>query len=102
MVLRLVALIVLTTWFSVFSTTAKTAERPNIIFIMADDLGYGDLSCYGAIDLKTPILDRLAADGVKFTDFYANAPVCSPTRAAFLTGRYQQRIGLDNALHYQE
>ncbi len=78
------------------------AESPNILFILADDLGYGDLSCYGATDIETPHLDQLARDGIRFTDFYANGAVCSPTRAAFLTGRYQQRLGLDNALYYQE
>lgn len=77
-------------------------ERPNIIFIMADDLGYGELGCYGSKDIKTPNIDKLAADGIRFTDFYANSPVCSPTRIAFLTGRYQQRSGIDNALVYQE
>ncbi len=69
---------------------------------MADDLGYGDLGCYGCEDIATPHLDRLAGEGLKFTDFYANAAVCTPTRAAFLTGRYQHRIGLENALYYQE
>lgn len=78
------------------------AARPNIVFILADDLGYGDLGCYGAEEIDTPALDRLAADGVRFTDFYANGAVCSPTRIAFLTGRYQQRVGMDNALYYQE
>ena len=77
-------------------------ERPNIVFIMADDLGYGDLECYGATDIETPHLDRLAAEGIRMTDFYANGAVCSPTRIAFLTGRYQQRLGMDNALYYQE
>ena len=77
-------------------------ERPNIVFIMADDLGYGDLGCYGATDIETPHLDRLAAEGIRMTDFYANGAVCSPTRIAFLTGRYQQRLGMDNALYYQE
>jgi N-acetylgalactosamine-6-sulfatase len=76
--------------------------RPNFVFILADDLGYGDLGCYGAPDIKTPHLDRLAGEGVKFTNAYANGPVCSPTRMAFLTGRYQQRYGMDNALYYQE
>ncbi|MDF1815952.1 MAG: sulfatase [Verrucomicrobiales bacterium] len=85
-----------------FPVTAFPAERPNILFIMADDLGYGDLSCYGAEDLNTPNIDQLAEEGVLFTDFYANAPTCTPTRAGFLTGRYQQRLGLDNALTYQE
>ena len=64
-----------------------------MVFILADDLGYGDLSCYGAKDIRTPRLDRLAREGVRFTRFYANGPECSPTRTAFLTGRYQQRVG---------
>tara|TARA_R110002096_G_scaffold27831_15_gene84657 strand:- start:2244 stop:3566 length:1323 start_codon:yes stop_codon:yes gene_type:complete len=81
---------------------ASPVPGPNILFILADDLGYGDLGCYGCPDIETPNLDRLAEDGVRFTDFYANGAVCSPTRAAFLTGRYQQRIGLSNAVTYQE
>jgi arylsulfatase A len=81
---------------------ASEQERPNVVFILADDLGYGDIGCYGCGDTETPHLDRLAAEGVRFTDFYANGAVCSPTRAAFFTGRYQQRIGMDNALYYQE
>ncbi len=84
------------------SSWMTAADQPNIVFIMADDLGYGDLGCYGATDIKTPHLDRLAAEGVRMTDFYANGAVCSPTRIAFLTGRYQQRLGMDNALYYQE
>ena len=84
------------------SAAVSPAEKPNVLFILADDLGYGDLGCYGCPDIKTPHLDRLAAEGVKFTDFYANGAVCSPTRAAFLTGRYQQRLGMDDALYYQE
>lgn len=84
------------------SALAGASDKPNIIFILADDLGYGDLGCYGCADTGTPHLDRLAAEGLRFTDFYANAAVCTPTRAAFLTGRYQQRLGLDNALYYQE
>ena len=87
---------------SVFRLHAAPLPPPNIIFILADDLGYGDLGCYGAPDIRTPNLDRLAAEGVRFTDFYANGAVCSPTRIAFITGRYQQRLGMDNALYYQE
>ena len=68
-------------------------DRPNILFILADDMGYGDLGCYGAPDVQTPNIDRLATQGVRFTQFYSNGPECSPTRAAFLTGRYQQRVG---------
>jgi len=69
------------------------ANRPNIVLIMADDLGYGDLRCYGCKDIRTPNIDRIAADGVRFTTFYANAPECTPTRTALLTGRYQHRVG---------
>lgn len=74
------------------------APRPNIVVIIADDLGYGDLGSYGAPDIKTPHLDRLAREGVRLTDFYANAPVCTPTRAALITGRYQQRVLLERPL----
>ncbi len=69
------------------------ARRPNIVLIMADDLGYGDLGCYGCEDIRTPNLDGLAAEGVRFTTFYSNGPECSPTRTALLTGRYQHRVG---------
>jgi N-acetylgalactosamine-6-sulfatase len=76
-----------------FQLSAAPKSKPNIVFLLADDLGYGDLSCYGAPDIKTPNIDSLARDGVRFTDFYANGCVCTPTRCGFLTGRYQQRIG---------
>jgi arylsulfatase A len=66
---------------------ADAQERPNIVLIVADDLGYGDLGSYGAPDIRTPNLDRLAREGVRFTQFYANAPVCTPTRAALISGR---------------
>src|SRR6476646_2540991 len=62
------------------------ASRPNIIFVLVDDMGYADLGCMGAKDIKTPNIDRLASEGLKFTDFYATAPVCTPTRTAFITG----------------
>lgn len=81
---------------------ASETSRPNVVFILADDLGYGDLGCYGCDDISTPHLDELAAEGLRFTDFYANGAVCSPTRAAFLTGRYQDRLGMSNAIYYQE
>ena len=76
------------------------AERPNVLFILADDLGYGDLSCYGRPDYETPVLDRLATQGMKLTSAYAAAPVCTPTRCAFVTGRYPQRleVGLQEPL----
>jgi arylsulfatase A-like enzyme len=72
---------------------AQQGNRPNIIVIMADDLGYGDTSVYDGW-VKTPHLERLAAEGLTFTDFHTNSSVCSPTRAGFLTGRYQQRVGI--------
>jgi arylsulfatase A-like enzyme len=73
-------------------------SAPNIILIIADDLGYGDLGVYGAADTKTPNLDRLAREGTRFTDFYANAAVCTPTRAGLITGRYQQRVMLERPI----
>ena len=76
----------------------RAPAQPNIVVIVADDLGYGDLSCYGAPDLKTPHLDRLMASGLRFTNFYANCPVCSPTRAALLTGKYQELVGVPGVI----
>jgi arylsulfatase A-like enzyme len=74
------------------------AARPNIVVMLADDLGYGDLSCYGSKDIQTPNIDRLAASGMRFTNFYANSPVCSPTRAALLTGQYPDRVGVPGVI----
>lgn len=73
------------------------AAPPNIIVIMADDLGYGDLGCYGSPVIRTPHLDRMAAEGLRFTDFYSGAEVCTPSRAALLTGRYALRSGMAGA-----
>ena len=72
----------------------SAAPRPNLLFILADDLGYGDLSCYGRPDYRTPVLDQLAREGLKFTSNYAAAPVCTPTRCALATGRYPQRVAV--------
>ncbi len=69
------------------------AERPNVLLIVADNLGHGDLSCYGCRDIQTPNIDSIARQGVRFTNFYSNGPECTPTRTALFTGRYQQRIG---------
>jgi arylsulfatase A-like enzyme len=74
------------------SSKTSAASRPNIIFILADDLGWADLSCYGRPDYKTPNLDRLATQGIKFTNAYSAAPVCTPTRVGFYTGRYPARL----------
>ena len=79
---------------------AATAPKPNIVFIMADDLGYGDLGCYGAKDIQTPHIDRLAREGTKFTSFYVAQAVCTASRAALLTGCYANRVGMAGALNH--
>lgn len=81
----------------------KRSERtkPNILFILADDMGWGDLSCYGRPDYQTPNLDKLAREGIRFTNAYSAAPVCTPTRVGFHTGRYPARlpVGLEEPIH---
>ena len=72
-------------------TAAEAPHRPNIVLIMADDLGYGALGCYGSKAISTPNIDRLATTGMRFTDFHSNGPMCTPTRAALMTGWYPQR-----------
>lgn len=72
--------------------------RPNVIVIYCDDLGYGDLGCYGSDAIRTPHLDALAQDGARFTNWYSNSPVCSPSRAALLTGKYPAKTGVSHIL----
>ena len=81
----------------------QDARRPNIVFILADDLGYADVACYGRPDISTPNVDRLAASGVRFLQAYANSAVCTATRTALITGRYQYRyrVGLEEPLNGQ-
>jgi N-acetylgalactosamine-6-sulfatase len=80
-------------------TSSADGKPPNILLIVADNLGHGDLSCYGCPDIATPTIDQLAAQGVRFTNFYANGPECTPTRTALLTGRYPQRLqGMECAI----
>lgn len=74
---------------------AESEHRPNVVLILADDLGYGDLACYGHPTFKTPHLDRMAAEGARLTNFYAPCPFCAPTRASLLTGRYPFRSGMN-------
>lgn len=80
------------------SGSRGSASKPNIVFILADDLGYGELGCYGNTFNETPHMDRLAAQGMRFTDGYAAAPVCSPTRASIMTGLYPVRTGITDYL----
>lgn len=73
-------------------------SRPNVVLIITDDMGWADLGSYGATDIRTPNLDRLASEGLRLTDFYANGVTCSPTRAGLISGRYQQRYGIEAPL----
>ncbi|RRB06877.1 sulfatase-like hydrolase/transferase [Larkinella rosea] len=96
-----VVLVLMLTGVSVlfFSHTPPAPPaKPNIVFIIADDLGWGDLSSYGATDLKTPHIDSLMRAGLRFTHFYANSPVCSPSRAALLSGQWPERMGVPGVI----
>ena len=79
---------------SILGPAATAAERPNVVIIFADDLGYGDLGCQGHPEFKTPVLDRMAAEGVRLTDFYVPVPYCAPSRGTIMTGRYPWRHGV--------
>src|SRR5689334_20635602 len=96
---KLAALLCLTCLLTALpqSATAETVRPPNIVIIFTDDQGYGDVGCYGARGFTTPNLDRLARDGVRFTDFYVAQPVCSSSRTALLTGCYPNRLGIVGA-----
>lgn len=85
----------------VAQSPAKPVRQPNILFILVDDMGWGDLSCYGRPDYITPNIDRLASQGIRFTNAYSAAPVCTPTRVGFHTGRYPARlpVGLEEPIH---
>jgi arylsulfatase A-like enzyme len=74
------------------------ASRPNVVLVITDDMGWADLSSYGATDIKTPNIDSLGRDGIRLTDFYANGVLCTPTRAGLISGRYQQRYAMEAAL----
>jgi arylsulfatase A-like enzyme len=89
--------------FAGFSATicnaqSASATRPNIVLVITDDLGWADLGSYGATDIRTPNLDALAREGLRLTDFYANGVTCSPTRAGLISGRYQQRYGIETPI----
>jgi len=86
-----------------FTGAAKErTHKPNIILILADDLGYSDIGCFGSDYIQTPVLDRLAKQGMRFIDYHSNGAVSSPTRAALITGNYQQRAGLEGVINAQE
>src|SRR5687767_13094517 len=78
------------------SLQAAAAERPNIVLVLADDLGYGDLACFGAKDIRSPNLDQLAKEGLRLTSCYAGHANCSPSRTALMTGRTPTRVGVRN------
>ena len=73
----------------------QAARKPNVVFILGDDLGYCDVSMYGCKEIPTPNIDSIGKNGIRFTNAYVTAPVCSPSRAGLLTGRYQQRFGFE-------
>ncbi len=79
----------------IIAVSVAAQRKPNIVIILADDMGYGDIEPYGVKDIRTPHLNRLAREGVKLINFYSNGPNCTPTRAALMTGRWQQRVGLE-------
>lgn len=92
----LLAIIALSCQSGTQQPAAPAAPGPNIVFIFTDDLGYGDLGCFGATDIATPHIDQMAASGIRFTEFYSASPVCSPSRAGLLTGRMPQRMGINS------
>src|SRR5688500_18756275 len=81
-----------------FSSPLHAAEKPNFIVILADDLGYADLACFGGVDIETPELDRMAREGMRLTAFHMAAPTCTASRAALLTGCYPVRVGMGDAI----
>ena len=85
--------------FVVVAASLRAAQKPNLIVVMVDDMGYAGVSCFGNPYFKTPEIDRLAAEGMRLTDFHSSGTVCSPTRAGLLTGRYQQRAGIEAVIH---
>ena len=90
-----IALVLVSTAVTHAGQPTSVSRGPNVVLIITDDVGYGDIGSYGAPDIKTPNIDALAASGVRFTDFYANGSSCSPTRAGLISGRYQSRYGID-------
>ena len=89
-------------WLGVSSLACAGSPRPNVLVIMVDDLGYGDLSSFGATDMRTPHVDQLVSEGLRLNEFYANCCVCSPTRAAFMSGRYPEFVGIPGVVRTRD
>src|SRR3954453_9637462 len=94
--------VIFTCFVSCFTCIAFAQQRPNIIFIFIDDMGYSDLSCFGNKEIKTPNIDRLAKEGIRFTNYYDNSPICSPSRVAAITGSYPSRYRIYSYLDSRE
>lgn len=90
-VLLCISIVGITVYGQSSSAVNRKVKKPNILFILIDDMGYADLGCYGNVEIKTPAIDQLAREGIRFTQYYASAPICSPSRVAVLTGQYPQR-----------
>ena len=91
---------VLLTLYSAFCLADAPSETPNIVLIVADHMGASDVGAYGATDIETPSLDALAAQGARYTNYYAAAPICGPSRAAMMTGKYPARIGFEDNIDH--
>jgi arylsulfatase A-like enzyme len=94
--------IVLISMFITLTVKSADTDRPNVLFILVDDLGYGDLSCQGGVDIQTPNIDKLFVSGVRYSNFYANCTVCSPSRASLMTGRYPDMAGVPGVIRTHE
>jgi len=100
--LRAVIVAVIVWTIPVEASAVSKAGKPNFIIIFTDDLGYGDLGCFGSTAIKTPNIDRIAEEGRRFTSFVVASPVCTPSRAALLTGSYPKRIGMHKGVLFPQ
>ena len=98
MKLTRISISLVSVWLFSWGGFAADNQKPNVLFILVDDLGYGDLSSYGATELKSPRIDELMGEGLRFNQFYANCTVCSPTRASLMTGRYPDLVGVPGVI----
>ena len=97
--MRSILLLLCCAFVSVSPVRAADSRPPNIIHILADDIAYDDVGCFGAPKIKTPNIDRMASEGVRLTSFYAPSPTCTPSRAALMTGCYAERVGVNRVLY---